>query len=212
MDGRARIVQNVFRAIRSANRSAGVSPCDRRRVRARLTLLIAFASCRSDVVKSVDSDSPLPAPMSGIVATAGSGSTLPHLVQHGGLSFEIVDDATGQRMPGKLTIVGVKGTRDPKLSKGDIGTEDDTSLSAYNRVFSLGGAGVLPVPTGTYDVTFSRGIEWTISTQRVTLTTAGAELHGRLRHVIDTPRWVSADFHVHAASSPDSRVPMREST
>jgi hypothetical protein len=179
-------------------------------VRARLTLLISFASCRSDVVKSVESDSPPPAPASGIVATAGSGSTLPHLVQHGGLSFEIVDDATGQRMPGKLTIVGVKGTRDPKLSKGDIGTEDDTSLSAYNRVFSLGGAGVLPVPTGTYDVTFSRGIEWTISTQRVTLTTAGAELHGRLRHVIDTPRWVSADFHVHAASSPDSRVPMRD--
>jgi hypothetical protein len=132
------------------------------------------------------------------------------LVEHGGLSFEILDDATGQRMPGKLTVMGALGTRDPKLSKGDIGHEDETSLSAYNRVFSLGGVGVVAVPVGTYDVTFSRGIEWTISTQRIALTSAGVELHGRLKHVVPTPHWLSGDFHVHAASSPDSRVPMRD--
>ena len=184
---------------------------DHRRVHVSWPFLITIAvACRSDDTSSPSSSIPPEVKVSGIVESAGSGSTLPHLVKHGGLSFEILDDVTGARMPGKLTFIGVKGTRDPKLSKGDIGTEDDTSLSAYNRVFSLGGVGVVAVPVGIYDVTFSRGLEWTISTQRVTLTPASVELHARLKHVITTPKWVSGDFHVHAASSPDSRVPMRD--
>ena len=147
---------------------------------------------------------------SGGPSAPAKGSALPRLVEHGGLSFEIVDVATGQRMPGKLTLIGVKTTPDPRLSKGDIGQEDEASLFAWNRVFSLSGVGVVAVPVGTYDVTFSRGREWTISTQRISVTAAGVEVHGKLAHVIDTPHWVSGDFHVHAASSPDSRVPMRD--
>jgi hypothetical protein len=143
-----------------------------------------------------------------VVSLTASG--LPKLVEQGGLSFEIIDDATGQRMPAKLTLVGVKGTKDPRLSHGDIGREDEGALAAFNRIFSLAGVGVVPVPTGTYDVTASRGPEWTIATQRVTIKRDGAELHARLRHVVDTPHWVSGDFHVHAAPSPDSRVPMRD--
>ncbi len=135
---------------------------------------------------------------------------LPRLEETGGLSFEILDDATGQRVPGKLTLIGVAGTREPRLSRGDVGSEQDAALAAYNRVFSLSGVGVVPVPVGTYDITASRGPEWTISTQRITLTREGAELHARIRHVIDTPKWVAGDFHVHAAPSPDSRVPMRD--
>ena len=137
-------------------------------------------------------------------------SGLPRLTETGGLSFEILDEATGQRIPGKLTLMGVKGTREPRLSRGDIGREEDEALAAYNRIFSLSGVGVVAVPTGTYDITASRGLEWTISTQRITITRDGAELHARIKHVIDTPKWVSGDFHVHAAPSPDSRVPMRD--
>ncbi len=152
-------------------------------------------------------------------APAGGGSgagsqtpthDLPHLAEQGGLAYEIVDDATGERMPGKLTVIGVKPTKDPRYSKGDIGHEEDTSLSAFNRIYSLAGVGVVATAVGTYDVTFSRGPEWTIETQRIKLTTAGVELRARLKHVVETPGWVSGDFHVHAASSPDSRVPMRD--
>jgi hypothetical protein len=134
---------------------------------------------------------------------------LPHLAPTGGLSFEILDAATGQRMPGKLTILGVGKTKEPRFSK-DIGVENEAGLEAYNRVFSLSGVGVVALPFGTYQVTFSRGMEWTIDTQRVTVHAAGVELHAKLAHVIDTPHWISGDFHVHAASSPDSRVPMRD--
>jgi hypothetical protein len=183
------------------------------RARAALALLVACSSTGETQNIGGRAGSVVdPATGSGSIVQNGSGSggdSLPRLVEHGGLGFEIIDESTGQRMPGKLTIMGVKGTRDPKFGK-DIGHEDDTALSAYNRVFSLGGVGVVPVPTGTYDVTASRGIEWTIHTQRVTVSRDGAEIHCKLKHVVETPKWVSGDFHVHAASSPDSRVPMRD--
>ncbi len=162
-----------------------------------LFILGACTRAEPRVVVTYDDDAP------------GAGS-LPHLEQVGGLSFEIVDDATEQRIPGKLTVVGVKGTKDPRFTKNDIGREEEGAVCAYDRIFSLAGVGVVPIPIGTYDVTFSRGIEWTISTQRITVTTAGVEVRGRIKHVIDTPHWASGDFHVHAASSPDSRVPMRD--
>jgi hypothetical protein len=130
----------------------------------------------------------------------------------GNVTYEIIDDATGKKMPGKLTFVGTKGTTDPRFSKGDIGREesDSTGVAAFNRVFSIDGAGAIPVPIGKYKITFSRGMEWTISMSEVEVTAAGVDIKGRLKHVIDTPKWASGDFHVHAAASPDSRVPMRD--
>ena len=37
-----------------------------------------------------------------------------------------------------------------------------------------------------------------------------ATIHTELRHVVDTRGWISADFHVHSACSPDSRVSLRD--
>ncbi|MBA2544864.1 MAG: PHP domain-containing protein [Deltaproteobacteria bacterium] len=130
----------------------------------------------------------------------------------GPLAYEIVDHATGKRMPAKLTFVGVKGTAHPRFSKNDIGREeaDATGVASFNRVYSVDGRGEIPLPLGTYDITVSRGIEWTISTQRLEMTAAGAKLGAKLEHVIETPKWASGDFHVHADPSPDSNVPMRD--
>jgi hypothetical protein len=148
---------------------------------------------------------------SGSAGSGGSGDhALPKLSETGGLSFEIVDTGTTQRIPGKLTLMGVKGSRDPRLSSGDIGREEGDAVLAYNRVFSLSGVGVAAIPVGTYDITASRGPEWTIDTQRIKITRDGVEMHFKIAHVVDTPHWVSGDFHVHAAGSTDSRVPMRD--
>jgi hypothetical protein len=169
-------------------------------------LLVIVAACRAEA------GTPGAGSGAAIHVTFGNGSgsgALPKLQIQGGLSFEILDASTNTRMPGKLTILGAKGTKEPKFSK-DIGVEIDDSLEAYNRVFSLSGVGVVALPLGTYDVTFSRGIEWTIATQRITMTTTGVELHAKLQHVVDTPHWVSGDFHVHASPSSDSHVPMRD--
>jgi hypothetical protein len=134
----------------------------------------------------------------------------PPLPPVGTLAFEIVDGATGKHMPGKLTFLGVAGTPDPRFTTTDIGREEGGAVAAFNRAFSAVGLGYLRVPHGTYDVYVSRGPEWSLSVTRgLRIGAAGASLRASLEHSVPTPGWLSGDFHVHAASSPDSRVPMR---
>ena len=115
-------------------------------------------------------------------------------------------------IPCKLTFIGVDGTRDPEFTRVDIGRQEgDGAIAAFNRVMSIAGVGVARVPLGTYDVDVSRGPEWEIATiKRLKLTAQGANVVAppeprRRRH-----GWLSADFHVHAARSSDSRVPMHD--
>jgi hypothetical protein len=144
-------------------------------------------------------------------APAPAASALARLRPEGGLGFDVRDAKTGEPIPCKLTLVGEGSTPDPELTRVDIGREEGDALVAYNRVMSLTGVGAVHVPLGTYEVTVSRGPEWDLSTTRhVKVTAQGVEVKARLSHVVDTHDWLSADFHVHAARSPDSRVPMRD--
>lgn len=135
---------------------------------------------------------------------------LPRLEPEGGLSFDVRDAKTGGLIPCKLTLVGVDGTRDPEFTRVDIArAESEGTVAAYNRLMSLTGSGVAHVPVGTYDVTVSRGPEWeTFTARRLKIPPKGAAVTAQLQHVVDARGWLSADFHVHAARSPDSRVPM----
>jgi hypothetical protein len=152
------------------------------------------------------------AAVSAVVAAAAVTPPPPRLPPEGGLSFDVRDAKTGQPIPCKLTLVGVDGTRDPELTRVDVGRpESDGTIAAFNRLMSITGVGVAHVPVGTYDVTVSRGPEWEIFTARkVKITPRGAVVTARLAHVVDAHDWLSADFHVHAARSPDSRVPMQD--
>lgn len=112
-------------------------------------------------------------------------------------------------IPAKLTLIGVEGTPDPAFSNNDLGRQEAGAVLAYNRIFSISGEGSIAVPQGTYDIYISRGIEWDLQvSRRLRLGPTGASLSADLRHVIDTRGWLSADFHVHAACSYDSQVPM----
>jgi hypothetical protein len=150
--------------------------------------------------------------VSAVVAAAVLTPAPPKLPAEGGLSFDVREAATNETIPCKLTLVGVEGTRDPELTRVDIGRpESEGTIVAFNRIMSLSGVGVAHVPVGTYDVTVSRGPEWDIFVvHRLKLTAKGALVTARLTHVVDTHDWLSADFHVHAARSPDSRVPMSD--
>ena len=152
-----------------------------------------------------------PRPSSAAKATVKPLPGVPVLTPEGGLSFDVRDAATGEPIPCKLTLVGVDGSPDPAFTKVDIGREESGALLAFNRIMSLKGVGAVHVPFGTYDVTVSRGPEWEIATsRRVRIGLQGTTIAARLKHVVETPGWISADFHVHAARSPDSRVPMQD--
>ncbi len=152
--------------------------------------------------------------ISAVVGATAGGPTPPppKLAPEGGLSYDVRDARTGEPIPCKLTLVGVDGSRDPEFTRVDIGRQEgDGAIVAFNRIMSMTGVGVAHVPVGTYDVTVSRGPEWDINTsRRLKITPKGATVIARLTHLLDTHGWLSADFHVHAARSPDSRVPMHD--
>src|SRR4051812_41049601 len=148
--------------------------------------------------------------VSALVALAalGSAPSAPHRERE--LAFEVRDAGTGAFIPCKLTFVGVAGTATPPFTPIDIArAESEGTVAAYDRVLSAAGKGVARVPMGKYDIYVSRGLEWDIQILRaVNIDFDGASIQARLSHVIDTSGWLSADFHVHAARSPDSIVPM----
>jgi hypothetical protein len=135
----------------------------------------------------------------------------PHLRHETGtLSIEIRDENSAP-IPARLTFRPVGDTAKLYFTTIDIAREEAGAVAAFDRAFVLRGDADIRVPVGTYDVWVSHGPEWDTARERVTIA-AGAEteVHTRLRHVIDTPGWISADLHVHSAASLDSRVPMRD--
>jgi hypothetical protein len=148
-----------------------------------------------------------------VVRARSTTSPLPTLPPEGGLTWEVVDEASGTRIPCKLTLVGVDGTPSPRFTRNDIGRQEgDGTVVAFDRILSIAGVGVARVPVGTYDVYVSRGPEWELGIERKVRVAAGKStvVRARLRHSVDTAGWISADFHVHASHSSDSHVPMHD--
>jgi hypothetical protein len=135
----------------------------------------------------------------------------PALPPEAGLSWDVRDADSGEPIPCKLTLVGVSGTPRPQFTRNDIGRQEGDAIAAHDRIMAASGVGVAHVPLGTYDVYVSRGPEWELAVMRkLVVGPRGAQVVARLHHSVDTPGWISADFHVHAASSTDSRVPMHD--
>jgi hypothetical protein len=130
--------------------------------------------------------------------------------EEGLLVYDVRDAASGQPIPCKLTFVGVDGTPKPAFTHNDIGRpEGELTIAAFARVFSAVGSQQIRVPYGHYDVYVSRGPEWDMAiSSNVKIGPEEAKVTAQLRHVVDTTGWLSADFHVHAAPSPDSIVPL----
>jgi hypothetical protein len=130
----------------------------------------------------------------------------------GTLDIQIRDDAN-KPVPARLTFIPVDGTSTPavKFTTVDIAKEETGAVAAFDRAFVLRGDAEIRIPAGTYDIWFSHGMEWDTSRERVTVQGgATVDVDVKLHHVIDTPGWISGDFHVHAAPSFDSRVPLRD--
>src|SRR4051812_49172014 len=119
------------------------------------------------------------------VAVRSAAPPLPTLPAMGGLTYEVRDAEGGAPIPCKLTLIGVEGAATPQLTHNDIGRQEGDAVLAFNRVMSLSGVGVVPLPVGLYDVYVSRGPEWELFTaRRVRVTAKGATVQARLKHVV----------------------------
>jgi hypothetical protein len=124
-----------------------------------------------------------------VVRARSTAPPLPTLPPEGGLTYEVRDADSDALIPCKLTLVGVDGTLDPRFTRNDIGRQEgEGTVVAYDRILSIGGVGVVHVPTGVYDVYVSRGPEWDLAIQRKVRIAAGRStvVRARLRHVVDT--------------------------
>ncbi|MCC6901233.1 MAG: CehA/McbA family metallohydrolase [Polyangiaceae bacterium] len=119
-----------------------------------------------------------------------------------------VHDPTGRTIPCKLTLLGRDGTPTPDLGFGQPTRSVDGGLAAHHRVFSLTGQGAVSVPSGNYDLWVSRGPEWSLHQQTLTVRPEPQELTVTLTRLVSREGWVSADAHVHADPSWDSKVPL----
>jgi hypothetical protein len=140
------------------------------------------------------------------------------------LGFIKVGHASRVRLPrGKpmrLTFVGESGTPDPRFLDDLLGFRldgsDDVTQTAGARDLALAGESGDPaavsVRPGRYRVYASRGPEYSVTSTVLDLEegeVASLEIDLPVRE-LETHGWISADFHVHGARSPDTGLPMRE--
>ena len=145
-----------------------------------------------------------------VVRALPEADARPHKHKVGTIDVSIRDEH-GAPVPARLTFLPVGDTPKVQFTTVDIAKEEVGAVAAFDRAFVLRGEAEIRITSGTYDVWVSHGMEWDTTRERITVPPGGAvDLDVRLHHVIDTPGWISGDFHVHAAPSMDSRVPLRD--
>lgn len=167
-----------------------------------------------------------------VEVTAGETARAAFLIgEPGHLDYAILDQS-GQPSAGKITVgrcLPGAACADDGDCAGDEVCEQGSCACARSLPLplELGGArqidgvwaaehtqdgtGSLELPAGRYEVVFSRGPDFSIDRQTVVVEgNTSQQITGRIARVVDRRGWSSADFHVHAAPSLDSDVPLED--
>jgi len=134
-----------------------------------------------------------------------------------------VIDEQGRHAPSKIQLMGTfaqaDATKDPRtflysLQKGEKRRPtafDGTNRYIENAFWTRDGRVSARVRPGTYELIVSRGPEYEVTKQTVTVAAGQfAEAQLVLERAYDSPGWVGGDFHLHAAPSTDSGLPIDE--
>ncbi len=105
----------------------------------------------------------------------------------------------GGPIPCKVQFIGINGTASP------FWFNDTGEHLVHNLYYSHNGRFRVPIPPGQYRVIISRGPEYD-AVEKTIQVRPGAEvpLRATLKRVVQTPGWVSADFHSHSTPSGDN--------
>ncbi len=115
-----------------------------------------------------------------------------------------VRDEDGGDIPCKVVFQGVDGTSDP-----DFGPDSGVQ-GVKNLYYTASGRFTQVLPPGRYRVIITHGPEYDAVYRTIEAEPAGRlELEVILRRVVQTPGWVSADFHSHSSPSGDNTASQR---
>jgi hypothetical protein len=159
--------------------------------------------------------------------TAGSAAQMDIDLEQNGMLNVLTLDSKGLPIPTKISVEAIAQNDVPKrLSRNflydlkvgeNVRTSDmilddpknENSRRYLERIFYTDGKGQgsSALKPGKYKVYVSRGMEYNIAQQDIEIvggkqTSVGASL----TQVIDTPNWISGDFHVHSIKSVDSEM------
>ncbi len=111
--------------------------------------------------------------------------------------------------PDPLFVLSVQANADTKT--GMFYDRTDRLLPGYASLAYAGADGVAEfnLEPGSYQVVVSRGDEYSVHRELITTVAASTtNVSAQIAHVVDTPGFISSDYHVHMVNSPDSRVAM----
>ncbi|HUH02021.1 MAG TPA: CehA/McbA family metallohydrolase [Kofleriaceae bacterium] len=127
------------------------------------------------------------------------------LAAAGTIHVTAVDADAAGALPVRVQVLPVTG--DPPGVPAHFG-EPGITGGRVHVDFALTGESTLRVPVGTWRVVVSRGYEYEIHDEEVTVTAdATAEVAAVLDRVVDTTGVLCADYHVHTNRSADSGDP-----
>ena len=179
------------------------------------------------VVSAAERDDVVVSPM-----TVGAGDTIvdvPALSARGTLAFLVREKRKKKpQIAAKLVVKGTGGTPDPRFAKtfsATLGGEDlvpesfggtqhgptGDARGQGNVVYTSTGEGSIELRPGTYEVWASRGLEYGVKREEVTITAGQiTEASFLLKRVLKTKNALSADFHVHSVRSFDTSPPIED--
>ncbi len=128
----------------------------------------------------------------------------------GHVSVTVIDE-NSDPVPARVSIVGFDPSPDPVYSAetGLFLDQSDKHPFGIPRAVYTDAAGAVDfdLEPGSYRVYVSRGAEYSLFEQALTVTSGGANVvAAQIARVIDTPGFISSDHHVHGIASADSAV------
>ncbi len=114
------------------------------------------------------------------------------------IQFHVTDEA-GHSIPCKAQFLAAEGTEPVNLGP------QNRAHGCVDQYHSERGDFRVPLAPGKYRVIVTRGIEFSHLEQQVTLAAGQTfEFAGKLKRLVDTTGWVSADYHNHSTQSGDN--------
>ena len=112
---------------------------------------------------------------------------------------------TSRPVPVRVQVIAAAP---PPPTSASFGTLDEAN-GRLHQDFAVTGESLLPVPPGEHEVIVSRGYEWELVTQKVTVGAGTTvDVDAPMVHSVDTTGVMCADFHIHSFYSADSSDPV----
>jgi hypothetical protein len=137
----------------------------------------------------------------------------------GRVQVSVVDE-NNLAVPARVTVVGFDPSPEPKIFTTALSANDVTTglfRDVTKDPFAFGltwiayteadGTASFDLEPGSYQVFVSRGTEYSAYSAPLSVTAGTTTpVAAQIARVLDTPGFISSDYHVHMVNSPDSRI------